>query len=175
MTEKNQQPHVLTSKVEGRVLIIERIFQAPRSLVFQMFSESKHLEEWWGPEGWKTTNYTFDFKPGGEWHFRMKCVDEKQGDYYGQESWGKVIFHEIKASEEIVYTDTFSDEDGKAVPGMPEIHVTIQFKEQDGATVVKTSSTFEAEDALKRILDMGVVQGFSSQCDCLDEYLEKLQ
>lgn len=57
----------LTTFTEGKVLVMERIFNAPRSLVFEAFSDSERLESWWGPKGWKTINRQFEFKPEGVW------------------------------------------------------------------------------------------------------------
>ncbi|WP_370149856.1 SRPBCC family protein [Exiguobacterium profundum] len=70
------------SHVEGTTLIAERLFKAPRQLVFEAFSTPAHLEKWWGPSGWETKVYSFDFKPGGIWHYCMTCVDKEQGDFY---------------------------------------------------------------------------------------------
>ncbi len=74
------------SHVEGTTLITERLFKAPRQLVFEAFSTPAHLEKWWGPTGWDTKVYSFDFKPSGIWHYCMTCVDQNQGDFYGMES-----------------------------------------------------------------------------------------
>jgi len=71
------------SQVEGNTLVVERSFNAPRELVFEAFSTPAHLETWWGPTGWKTEIRTFEFEPGGTWHYCMTCVDKGQGDYYG--------------------------------------------------------------------------------------------
>ena len=75
----------LVSKVEGRELILERIFDAPRPLVFEAFTEAEHLMRWFGTDGWPLTVCNIDFRPGGVWHYCMKCMDEGQ-EYFGQES-----------------------------------------------------------------------------------------
>jgi uncharacterized protein YndB with AHSA1/START domain len=165
----------VTTNVEGRVLVIERVVNAPRSLVFQAFSDPEHLANWWGPRGWQTENRKFEFKPGGIWHYCMRCTDKKQGDFYGQESWGKAVYHEIIAPEKIVYTDIFADEEGQPVEGMPEIKITLNFIDEEGKTKIITRSEFASAEDLQRIVDMGAVQGFSSQFERLDDFLEELQ
>lgn len=172
---ENKLKNSLTTNVEGRVLVIERIFNAPRSLVFQAFSDGEHLANWWGPRGWQTENRKFEFKPGGVWHYCMKCTDKNQGDFYGQESWGKAVYHEIVVPEKIVYIDMFADEEGQPTEGMPELKITMNFIEQEGQTKIITRSEFASVEDLKRIMDMGVVQGMASQFECLDELLEELQ
>jgi len=164
----------LVTKVEGRELVMERIFDAPRDLVFKVFSESDHLAKWWGPKGWQTENRKFEFKPNGVWHYCMRCIDKNQGDFYGQESWGKAVYHEIIEPEKIVYTDMFVDEDGNAVDGMPELLVTMMFVEHEGKTNIITRSRFDSVEALQQVMDMGVVQGVTSQYERLDDYLDEL-
>ncbi|KKI92973.1 ATPase [Bacillus sp. SA1-12] len=171
----NNATNSVTKKVEGQDLIIERIFNAPRDLVFKAFSESEHLENWWGPKGWKTENRTFEFKPNGVWHYCMTCIDPNQGDFYGQESWGKAVYREIIVPEKIVYTDWFADKEGNIAEGMPGMLITVDFVEQEGNTKVITRSQFESEASLQKVLEMGVVEGVSSQYECLDEHLENLQ
>lgn len=165
----------VTTKAEGLELIMERIFDAPRTLVFKAFSKSEHLAAWWGPEGWETENRQFEFKPGGVWHFCMRCVDKKQGDFYGQESWGKAVFHEMVEPEKVVYTDTFSDEGGNTIEGMPSIEITILFVEKEGKTSLVIRSQFASAEALQQVMDMGVVEGFDSQLNRLDDLLKELQ
>ncbi len=85
----------LTANVEGRDLVMERIFNAPRGLVFEVFSEPEHLVNWWGPQGWQTEISRFEFKPNGIWHYSLRCTDENQGEFYGQVAWSKAIYREI--------------------------------------------------------------------------------
>jgi uncharacterized protein YndB with AHSA1/START domain len=165
----------MTTRVQGQELILERVFNAPRDLVFKVFSESEHLEKWWGPSGWQTENHKFEFKPNGVWHFCMRCTDEDQGEFFGQESWGKVVYQEIIVPEKIVYTDVFSDEDGNTMEGMPEMLITMEFVEHEGKTKLISRSKFASADALQQVVDMGAVQGVASQFERLDDFLRQLQ
>ncbi len=171
---ENKVTNSMTTNIEGQVLVMERIFNAPRGLVFKAFSEPERLASWWGPRGWQTENRKFEFKPNGVWHYCMRCIDENQGEFYGQESWGKAVYHEIIVPEKIVYTDTFVDEKAKAVEGMPEILVTMIFNEHEGKTKLITRSQFASIETLQQVMDMGVVQGFASQFDRLDDLLKEL-
>jgi uncharacterized protein YndB with AHSA1/START domain len=75
--------NVMNSRVENdRVLVLESIFDAPRELVFKMFKDPEHLKCWWGPKGLELPACNVDFRPGGVWHYCMKCVDQNQGDFY---------------------------------------------------------------------------------------------
>jgi uncharacterized protein YndB with AHSA1/START domain len=165
----------ITTNVEGRDLIMERIFAAPWDLVFNAFSKPEQLASWWGPKGWQTENREFNFKPDGVWHYCMRCTDENQGEFYGQESWGKAVYQEIIVPEKIVLTDMFSDEEGNAADGMPVTLVTLTFVEHKGKTKLIMSSRFASVEGLQQVMEMGVVQGCASQFYRLDDLLEKLQ
>lgn len=121
----------MISKVVGRELILERVFDAPRELVFQAFSKAEHLKRWWSTKGWSTPVCEVDFRPGGVWFYCMKCSDESQEEY-GMESWGKAVYEDIKEPERIVFIDSFADAEGNIVEEMPLTKMTITFIEQGG-------------------------------------------
>jgi uncharacterized protein YndB with AHSA1/START domain len=157
------------------ILVLERVFDAPRDLVFQMFKEAEHLKRWWGPRGWELPVCKVDFRPGGVWHYCMKCVDENQGQFFGMESWGKAIYKEIVEPEKIVYTDFFSDADGNENPNMPSTTVTMTFVEQGGKTKLVSRGEYVSKDALKTVMDMGMLQGITQTWDRLEEQLAALK
>lgn len=167
--------NTVKTTVQGKVLRMERILNAPRELVFKAFSDPKHLANWWGPKGWVTEVKSFDFKPNGVWFYCMKCVDKNQGDFYGQESCGKSIYQEIVEPEKIVLKDYFVDGEGNEMAGMPELLVTCEFLEHEGKTKLVSSTEFVSAEALQQVVDMGMEQGYSSQLERLDELLESLQ
>lgn len=173
MGEK-QAVHGLSYTAEGQELTIERIFNAPKHLVFQAYAEKEHLEAWWGPEGWETTVSQFEFTPGGVWLYCMKCHDKNQGDFYGQVSCGKAVYQEIIQNEKIVYIDFFTDQEGNVMKEMPEMAITMEFHEEGAQTKLITRSTFASAELLQQVKDMGMLQGTASQFEKLDTYLEKL-
>ncbi len=63
------------SATGDREIVISRIIDAPRELVFEAFTEVRHLSRWWGPEGFTTTTHSFEFRVGGEWSFVMHGPD----------------------------------------------------------------------------------------------------
>jgi uncharacterized protein YndB with AHSA1/START domain len=60
---------------DPRVIVGTREFDAPRALVFEAWTDPKHLSQWWGPNGFTTTTSSFDFRPGGVWRFVMHGPD----------------------------------------------------------------------------------------------------
>lgn len=165
----------MESHVEGdRVLVLERTFDAPRELVFTMFAELEHLKAWWGPRGWELPVSRMDFRPGGEWHYCMKCVDPAQGSFYGMESWGKAVYREIVEPERIVYVDYFSDADGNENAEMPATEVTMEFIDLGGRTKIVSRSSYVSPEALQQVMDMGMLQGITETWDRLEERLAGL-
>ena len=84
---------------------ISRDLKAPRTLVYQVQTEQKHLANWLSPEGFKTIHAALDFRVGGKYHYGL----EGPG---GMEMWGLQRFLEIVPNEKIVLIQSFSDKDG---------------------------------------------------------------
>ena len=72
-----------------REIVISRVISAPRVLVFEAFTEVRHLSRWWGPEGFTTTTRAFEFRVGGEWDFVMHGPDGT--DYQEWISWTEIL------------------------------------------------------------------------------------
>jgi uncharacterized protein YndB with AHSA1/START domain len=165
----------MITKAEGNVLTLERVFDAPRELVFKVFSEAEHLKHWWGPRGWTLTVCNVDFRPGGVWHYCMKCIDEKQVDFFGFESWGKAVYEEIVVPEKVIFIDYFSDADGNETEGMPSSQITMTLVELEGKTKIISRAEYASAEALKTVMEMGMEQGITETWDRLEEHLQSLQ
>jgi uncharacterized protein YndB with AHSA1/START domain len=76
------------SATSDREIVISRVIDAPRELVFEAFTEVRHLSQWWGPEGFSTTTQAFEFRVGGEWVFVMHGPDGT--DYQEWISWTEI-------------------------------------------------------------------------------------
>lgn len=63
------------SGTADREIVVSRVINAPRELVFEAFTEVRHLSRWWGPDGFTTTTRSFEFRVGGEWDFVMHGPD----------------------------------------------------------------------------------------------------
>ena len=77
------------SATADREIVISRVIDAPRELVFEAFTEVRHLSQWWGPEGFTTTTRAFEFRVGGEWDFVMHGPDGT--DYQEWISWTEIV------------------------------------------------------------------------------------
>ena len=76
------------SATADREIVITRVINAPPALVFEAFTEVRHLSKWWGPEGFSTTTRAFEFRVGGEWDFVMHGPDGT--DYSEWISWTEI-------------------------------------------------------------------------------------
>lgn len=165
----------MITNAEDNVLTLERVFDAPRELVFKAFSEAEHLKHWWGPRGWTLTVCNVDFRPGGIWHYCMKCIDEKQVDFFGFESWGKAVYEEIVEPEKVIFVDYFSDADGNETEGMPSSQITMTLFELECKTKIISRAQYASAEALKSVMEMGMEQGITETWDRLEEHLQSLQ
>jgi uncharacterized protein YndB with AHSA1/START domain len=89
----------------GREFSITRMFDAPRELVWQCFTDPAHMKEWWGPKGSTIVASTMDLRIGGTYHGAMR-------DPEGRVMWAKFVYREIVAPERLVWEHSFSDEAG---------------------------------------------------------------
>jgi uncharacterized protein YndB with AHSA1/START domain len=128
-----------------------------------------------GIKGWTLPVCNIDFRPGGVWHYCMKCIDGSQEGYYGHESWGEAIYHEIVEPERMVYIDSFSDAEGNSVEGMPEMLITLTFVEHEGKTKLINHAQYASAEALKTVMDMGMIEGISQTWDRLAYHLKEVQ
>ena len=76
------------SATADREIVISRRIDAPRELVFEAFTEVRHLSRWWAPDGFTTTTHAFEFRAGGEWVFVMHGPDGT--DYQEWISWTEI-------------------------------------------------------------------------------------
>jgi uncharacterized protein YndB with AHSA1/START domain len=125
----------------GRELVIERIFDAPRELVWRAWTQPELVMRWWGPKDFTCPAAKIDLRVGGKYLF---CMQSASGpDFWQKGIWNTGVYREIVPMERLVMTDSFADEEGNVVPashyGMPgdwplEMLVTVTFEEFEGKT-----------------------------------------
>ena len=143
-----------------RVLVITRVFDASRSLVFQAWTESERLVHWWGPRGFTSTVLINEVRPGGVYRIHMRGPE-------GDDHWSQGVYREIVASERIVMAGVWADANGK--PISPETILTITLEEDEGKTKLTLhQALFESVTA--RDAHRG---GWTSSLERLAEYLAR--
>jgi uncharacterized protein YndB with AHSA1/START domain len=145
-----------------REIVITRVFDAPRELVFKAWTDPKHVAQWWGPKGFTTTTYEMDVRPGGVWRFVMHGPD-------GVDYKNKIIYIEIVKPERLVYSHG-GDEEGE--PG--QFHVTVTFAEQGGKTKLTLRMLFGSAAERGKAKEMGAIEGANETLERLAEHLAKM-
>lgn len=119
-----------------RELVITRVFDAPRELVWKAWTEPEHFMRWWGPKDYTSPVCRIELRVGGKYLWCMRSPE-------GQEYWSTGVYRELVPLERIVCTDSFSDAEGNVVPathyGMSadfplEMLITVIFEEYEGKT-----------------------------------------
>jgi uncharacterized protein YndB with AHSA1/START domain len=140
-----------------RELEITRVFDAPRELVFKVWTQPEHLVRWWGPKGFTTPSCRMEVKPGGSYRTQIRSAE-------GKEHCMRGVFREVVPPERLVMT--FAWEDGNGEPGH-ETLVTVSFADQGG----KTRLTFR-HGVFETVADRDSHQrGWSQFMDSLAAYL----
>jgi uncharacterized protein YndB with AHSA1/START domain len=154
----NRSPTNRRVETRGRELVLTRILDAPRALVFQAWTDPARLAQWMGPRGYTATDLEHDLRPGGAWR---TCLRPDDG---GDNLWQSGVYREIVEPERLVFTFAWDGPDGR--PGH-ETLVTVTLADEAG----KTKMTFHQaifESVERRDSHQG---GWSSAFDRLEEHL----
>jgi uncharacterized protein YndB with AHSA1/START domain len=146
-----------------RELVFTRVFNAPRELVFEAWTDPEHVGQWWGPNGFRTTTHEMDVRPGGVWRFIMHGPD-------GVDYPNRIVYVEIARPERLVYkhgSDIESDPDS--------FLVTVTFVEQGEKTELTMRSLFPSAAALEFVIkEHGAAEGANQHLQRLGEHLSKM-
>jgi uncharacterized protein YndB with AHSA1/START domain len=121
----------MPAQAESTDFVISRVFNAPRQLIWQCFTDPERMKEWWGPKGSIIVASKMDFRVGGTYHGAMRAGG-------GPVMWAKFVYREIVAPERLVWVHSFSDEAGGLTrhplsPTWPlEMLTTVTFAEEPG-------------------------------------------
>ena len=148
-----------TMTEKARELVITRVFDAPRDLVWKAWTEPERIRQWSAPKGFTIPVAEGDLRPGGAWKSCMRKPD-------GTDLWLAGVYQEIDEPKRLVFTHAWLDENGK--PG-PETLVTVTFTERAGKTeMVFRQSGFDSAESRD-----GHAGGWNECFDRLDALLAK--
>lgn len=148
-------------------LTVRREFAAKRQLVWDCYTKSELLDQWYAPKPLTTKTKSFDFREGGHWHFAM--IDPNDTHY-----WSRTDYETITPIDGYTGYDSFTDETGVANPDLPRSHLSMSFTDQGKHTLIETVVTYNSPEDLQTVIDMGMEEGLASTLDRLDELLSKL-
>lgn len=165
MSEREPTNNTLTF-VEDQAFTMERIFDAPRELVFKMFTKPEHVARWWAPTDYTIPVCKIDLRQGGEWHY---CMESPEGERH----WVKAVYHEVIEPEKFSYTSTFVDQDGNPIEDLPEHLGTVILTEYEDKTKLEIRIQLETAEALKTMVNTGMIEGLTLSFNNLETYLKE--
>lgn len=140
-----------------RELVIDRVFDAPRELVFKMWTDPKHMAKWWGPRDYPAGEINADVRPGGKYrHSLISSAGDMSLWLYG-------TFREIVPPERLVFTFAWQEEGERGL----ETVVTIVFKDEGK----KTRMLFRQSPFQSQVECDGHGMGWNSSFDRMDDYI----
>jgi uncharacterized protein YndB with AHSA1/START domain len=139
-------------------------FDAPTDQVWELWSDPRKLERWWGPPTYPATVEKHELSPGGEVRYLMTGPE---GDtHYGV--WRVIA---VGSPTSLEFTDAFADEDGTPIADMPVSTVSVRLTERDGGTRMEMRSKFESREDLEKWLSTGTLEGQQQAVSQMDALL----
>jgi uncharacterized protein YndB with AHSA1/START domain len=152
---------VTFTKLSDVEYAMTRVFDAPRELVFAVYTDPEHIPHWWGPRSVTTIVDEMDVRPGGRWRYVHRDPDGTEYGFRGE-------YREVVPPERIVSTFEFE--------GMPG-HVVVEtatFTEENGGTRITSTSLFESAADLDGMIASGAESGAIETWERLAELLDRL-
>jgi uncharacterized protein YndB with AHSA1/START domain len=160
-SEQTEARRALITQPSDREIRSERVFDAPRDVVFAAYTDPELISEWWGPDGTTTIVDVMDVRAGGSWRFEIRNSD-------GSETAFRGTYREVTPPERIVQTFEWE--------GMPG-HVAVEtatFTEQGDSTRLLTTSLFHTTEERDGMVASGMESGMNETYARLDALLARL-
>jgi uncharacterized protein YndB with AHSA1/START domain len=142
-----------------REVVVTRVVNAPRRLVFAAWTEPRHLQRWLtGPEGWTMPVCEIDLRPGGRWRYVYRKASGKEMTLTGS-------VQEVVPPERFVTTESWG-------PEWPDTVNTLVLTESEGRTTIALTITYVSKEARDAALDTGAMDGMNRAFELLDELLD---
>ena len=158
---------------ETERMVVTRVFDAPRELVWKAWTDPKYVMQWWGPKGFTASVCKMDFRVGGKFLICTRTPD-------GQEFWHGGEYHEIVPLEKIVSSMCFSDSEGNKVEpaqlgieheAIEGAHDVILFEDLGNG---RTKLTFIGNEPMESAKNSGQLEGMNQVLDKVAEVVTKL-
>jgi len=146
-----------------REIVLTRVFDAPRHLLFEAMTRPEHVSQWWGrlTDG-HSVSCEIDFRPGGAWRFRGRGPEGDYPAFYG-------VYREIDAPSRVVFTEVFEQ-----FPDVESV-VTSMFTDEGGQTRLTVTVSYPSQEVRDMVLQSGMEKGAGISYDRLEELVGELQ
>lgn len=152
--------------LKTKTVTVIREFNAPVEKVWQAYTEKELLDQWWGPAPWRAETKTMDFRPGGHWLYAMVSPEN-------QKHWGRMNYLTITPFESVEMEDVFCDENGNVNPDLPTSKGKFIFTKTENGTQAEFRMTYNSEEDVLKIIEMGFEQGITQCLEQLEALLGK--
>lgn len=153
---KNTGALKVTTPTE-REIVLTRIFDAPKALVYDAFTKPALLKRWFGPRGWSLTVCEVDLRVGGAWRFVLRGPD-------GTDMGMRGVYRELAPPDGSVHTESFDDFPGESV-------VTTVLVEHGGQTTMTATVLYPSQEVRDAVIQSGMEHGAAESYDKLAEVL----
>ena len=143
-----------------REIVLTRVFDAPRSMVFDAFTKPELLKRWFGPIGWSLVVCAVDYRVGGSFRFVLRGPDGKDVGMRG-------VYREIAAPDRSVHTESFDDFPGESI-------VTTVMVEDRGRTTMTATLLYPSQEVRDAVIKSGMEHGAAETYDKLAEHLASI-
>lgn len=153
-----------TQDPEALTLTIVAELAAPPARVWQVWSDPRQLERWWGPPAWPATFEEHDVVVGGRSRYYMTGPE-------GEKARGWWRFLALDEPRTLEFEDGFADDAGEANPQMPTIRALVELEETAAGTRMRVTSRFATVEQMEQLVEMGMVDGMTQAMGQLDRLL----
>jgi uncharacterized protein YndB with AHSA1/START domain len=153
---------------KSNVINIKREFAADRATVWDAYTKSEILDQWWAPKPWKAKTKKQEFREGGQWLYAMTGPN-------GEEHWAITTYTGIEPKSKFTATDAFSDKDGKINPEMPQSKWVMNFSDMGENTMFHGVMIFSDLAQLEQTIAMGFKEGLAMAMENLDKLIANKQ
>jgi uncharacterized protein YndB with AHSA1/START domain len=151
----------LKSATKDCEMVITRVINAPRALVFEAWTKAEHIGTWWGPRGFTTTTHSMDVRPGGEWLFVMHGPD-------GTDYKNRIVYLEVVNPERLVYNHFGEEGDEEE-----KFQTTVIFRDWGSTTEVIMRALFPTAEAREFVVEKhGAIEGGKQTLERLAEFVD---
>jgi uncharacterized protein YndB with AHSA1/START domain len=143
-----------------REVVLTRVFDAPRTLVYDALTKPELLKRWFGPRGWSLTECDVDLRVGGAWRFVLSGPEGAKMVMHG-------VYRELVRPERDVHTERMDDYPGEAL-------VTGVLVEANGKTTLTGTVLYESKEIRDAVIASGMEHGAAETYDRLAEHLASI-
>ncbi|HEX6666276.1 MAG TPA: SRPBCC domain-containing protein [Solirubrobacterales bacterium] len=154
----------VTKDLDALTMRITAEFPAAPERIWEMWSDPRQLESWWGPPQYPATFVEHDLTPGGRATYFMTSPEGQK--YHG---WWRI--EEADPPTHLRFEDGFADDEGKPNAEMPTTTATVTIAETDGATTMSIESKFGSREGMEQVIEMGMEQGMVEALGQIDALL----